>query len=145
MAWEEQWQMLAVWAGAGSLAMAVLTLVAVPWIVVRLPADYFVRRRREVWRRGPSHLPGALVFTLLKNLLGLLLVVLGVVMLVTPGQGILTLLVGLLLMNFPGKYWLERWLVTRKGVMRGMNWLRRKGGREPFHHPDSGEGGLSVG
>jgi UPF0716 family protein affecting phage T7 exclusion len=143
MEWQEHWQTLIVWAGAGSLVMAVLTLVAVPWVVVRLPVDYFVRRRREVWRRGPTHLPGALVFTLLKNLLGLLLVTLGAVMLVTPGQGILTLLVGLLLMNFPGKYWLERWLVTRRGVMRGMNWLRRKRGREPFHSPGSSEDGLS--
>ena len=124
MAWEERWQEVIVWAGAMSLVLAVLTVIAVPWVIVRLPADYFVRPRREAWRLSPSRLPGALLFTLLKNLLGLALAVLGIIMLVTPGQGLLTLLVGLLLMNFPGKYRLERWLVTRKGIMRGMNWLR---------------------
>jgi hypothetical protein len=69
---------------------------------------------------------------MLKNLLGLLLVVLGLIMLVTPGQGIVTLLIGLLLMNFPGKYHLERWLVLRPGVLKGLNWLRRRQGQLPF-------------
>ena len=50
----------------------------------------------------------------------------------TPGQGLLTLLVGLLLMNFPGKYRLERWLVGRRGVLTALNWLRRRGGHPPF-------------
>jgi len=54
---------------------------------------------------------------------------------VTPGQGLLTLLVGLLLMNFPGKYQLERWLVGRPGVLGALNWLRRRGGHEPFEPP----------
>jgi hypothetical protein len=56
-------------------------------------------------------------------------------MLVTPGQGILTLLIGLMLMNFPGKYHVERWLVMRPGVMRGMNWLRARRGQALFDVP----------
>ena len=67
--------------------------------------------------------------------LGMLLVLLGLIMLVTPGQGILTLLVGLLLMNFPGKYQLERWLVSRRGVMRALDWLRKRKGQPPFDPP----------
>lgn len=143
MAWQEHWQTLIVWAGALSLVLAVSTVIAVPWIIVRLPPDYFARPRREVWRLSPSRLPGALLFTIVKNLLGLLLAVLGVIMLVTPGQGLLTLLVGLLLMNFPGKYRLERWLVTRQGILRGLNWWRHREGREPFVHPDGHGAGFS--
>ena len=71
----------------------------------------------------------------MKNLLGALLVVLGLVMLVTPGQGLLTLLAGLLLMNFPGKYRLECWVVLRPGVLRALNWLRGRGGQPPFERP----------
>ena len=56
-------------------------------------------------------------------------------MLVTPGQGLLTLLAGLLLMNFPGKYQLERWLVSRRGVLTALNWLRRRSGQVPFDPP----------
>jgi hypothetical protein len=53
-------------------------------------------------------------------------------MLFTPGQGILTILAGLLLMNFPGKYRLERWLVQRPGVLSSLNWLRTRRGKAPF-------------
>jgi hypothetical protein len=35
-------------------------------------------------------------------------------------------------MNFPGKYHLERWLVLRPGVLKGLNWLRRRQGQLPF-------------
>lgn len=135
MGWEEQWQVVIVWVGVLSAIVGLLTLIAVPWVIIQLPPDYFTRSRRETWRRAPDRSYGALLLRLLKNLLGLVLVVLGVVMLVTPGQGLLTLLVGLLLMNFPGKYRLERWVVMREGVMSGMNWLRRKQGREPFLAP----------
>jgi hypothetical protein len=104
-------------------------------VVTRLPQDYFAREERVVWRDSSDEPVLALVLGLLKNLLGFLLVVLGLIMLVTPGQGLLTLLIGLMLMNFPGKYQLERWLVSRPGVMRGLNWLRQRGGQEPFDTP----------
>ncbi len=77
----------------------------------------------------------ALLLGVAKNILGGLLVVMGVVMLFTPGQGLLTILIGLLLLNFPGKYRLERWLVLRPGVLRGLNWLRQRRGHRPFDAP----------
>jgi hypothetical protein len=39
------------------------------------------------------------------------------------------------LMNFPGKYRVERWLVLQPGVLRGLNWLRHKRGHQPFDVP----------
>lgn len=114
---------------------ALATLLAIPWLVTRLPADYFGHRRRESWRRSAAGPLPVLLIGLLKNLLGAVLVALGVVMLVTPGQGVLTILIGLLLMNFPGKYRLERWLVTRPGVLRRLNGLRERRGRPPFFVP----------
>ena len=130
-----EWQQPLLWASGLSLFAAIATIAGVPWVVVRLPSDYFVRPRRTVWRDSPNIPVVALVVGLLKNLLGLVLVVLGLIMLVTPGQGILTLLIGLLLMNFPGKYRLERWLVMRPGVLRGLNWLRGRRGQDPFVSP----------
>jgi hypothetical protein len=53
-------------------------------------------------------------------------------MLFTPGRGFLTLPAGLLLMNFPGKCRLERWLVQRPGMLRSLNWLRTRRGKPPF-------------
>ena len=129
-------EQLLLWATACSIVAVVATLIAVPWVVTRLPHDYFSSSQRAVWRESSDEPVFALVLGLVKNLLGLLLVILGVIMLVTPGQGLLTLLAGLLLMNFPGKYQFERWLVLRPGVLRGLNWLRRRRGQALFDAPE---------
>jgi hypothetical protein len=129
------WQQPLLWASGLSLMALLATLIAVPWVVTRLPQDYFCREERVVWRDSAGESMFVRVVGMLKNVLGLLLVVLGLIMLLTPGQGILTLLIGLLLMNFPGKYRLERWLVMRPGVLRGLNWLREKRGHAPFDVP----------
>jgi energy-converting hydrogenase Eha subunit A len=129
------WQQVLLWSTALSLAAVIATIVAVPWVVARLPPDYFCRPRRFAWRKSSPEPLLARVLTVVKNLLGSLLVLLGVVMLVTPGQGLLTLLAGLLLMNFPGKYRLERWLELRPGILRGLNWLRQRQKQAPFESP----------
>ena len=128
-------QQVLLWASGLSLLAVLLALAGVPWVVTRLPADYFARPQRKTWRETDGEPLFVIVLGFLKNLLGALLLLLGLIMLVTPGQGVLTMLVGLLLMNFPGKYQLERWLVMRPGVLRALNWLRHKQGHEPFEGP----------
>ena len=129
------WQQLLLWASMGSLVAVLLALVGVPWVIARLPSDYFSRTQRRTWREIEGEPAFAVLLGLLKNIVGAVLVLLGLVMLVTPGQGLLTLLAGLLLMNFPGKYRLERWLVMRPGMLRVLNWLRRRQGQAPFDAP----------
>ena len=51
---------------------------------------------------------------------------------VLPGQGLLTILIGISLVNFPGKYRLERYLVSRRWAQRSLNWVRKRGGKPPF-------------
>ncbi len=119
----------------GSLATCVVTPLVAGWLVVRLPADYFTGEHRGKagwWQRRPWLRPIVVVG---KNLAGALLVLAGIVMLVAPGQGLLTIVAGLLLVNFPGKYRLERWLATRKAVWRSINWLRQRMQREPLQRP----------
>jgi hypothetical protein len=123
------------WAMGLSLASLLATLVGVPWVVARLPSDYFSRPHRAAWRLTPNRPVVALIFGLAKNALGALLVLLGIILLFAPGQGLLTVLIGLLLINFPGKYRLERWLVRRPGVLRALNWLRRRRGESAFEQP----------
>jgi putative transmembrane protein PGPGW len=116
--------------------MFLLTPVVVGWIVIRLPRDYFTAERKiaaATWHRHPLLRPFAFV---VKNLTGVVLLSAGVVMLVTPGQGVLTILVGLSLIDFPGKRRLERWLATRPPVWRAINWLRHRAGRDALQHPD---------
>lgn len=108
------------------------TLLLVPWILVRLPADYFSRHREARAPMKPRHPAVRIAWLVGKNLLGAVLVLVGVTMLVLPGQGLLTILMGLLLIDFPGKYHTERYLVTRRPVLRSINWLRRRKGRPPL-------------
>jgi hypothetical protein len=105
----------------------VASVVALPWYLKRLPADYFVRRTTLRVRTAEvswSHT----AFVLAKNVLGALLVLAGIAMLVLPGQGIATIVVGLLMMQFPGKRRLERKLVSIPPVLRAVNALRRRNG-----------------
>ena len=67
-----------------------------------------------------------------KNLLGYIFVVAGTLMLVLPDQGLLTILVGIMVLNFRGKYELERWIVSRQPVLGSINWIRRRAGRAPL-------------
>jgi hypothetical protein len=69
---------------------------------------------------------------LLKNLLGAVLLLAGFVMLFTPGQGILTILAGLWLMDLPGKRRWERNLISRNKVLTSINWTRQKFGQPPL-------------
>jgi hypothetical protein len=55
---------------------------------------------------------------------------------VTPGQGVLTILVGLLFLDFPGKFALERRLVQVKPVQAAIAWMRAKAGRSPLELPE---------
>ena len=117
--------------GVFSIACFVLSLIAIPALIVRLPADYFAHARRT--RREPAQHP-ALRMTLLvtKNVMGAVLVFAGVAMLILPGQGILTILIGLFLMSFPGKRRLERGIVRQPAVHAAMNWIRKKAGVPPL-------------
>jgi hypothetical protein len=72
----------------------------------------------------------------IKNLVGVALLLAGLVMLVTPGQGLLTIVVGLTLLSFPGKARLERWIATRPAVWRAINWMRQRAGRDTLEHPE---------
>ena len=62
-------------------------------------------------------------------------IIYGIVMLALPGQGVLTVLIGISLTNFPGKYALERKLVSQPSVFNAINWLRKRSGKPPLAHP----------
>lgn len=107
-----------------------LSLAIVSVIMVKIPADYFKKDRpRKVL---PHHHPAVRFIAILgKNVLGVLLVALGIVLSLpgVPGQGILTILLGIMLLDFPGKRTLEHKLVSRPQVLKTINKLRHKFGK----------------
>jgi hypothetical protein len=116
-----------------SLAMLVTTLVVFPFVIARLPARYFAERSRPA--PHSRHMLVHWILMAFKNLLGLALAMAGVLLLFLPGQGLLTLIVGLTIMNYPGKFVFERWLVRRPRVLPALNWLRSRFGAPPFDDP----------
>jgi hypothetical protein len=132
----EQWfsKETLTWVSIGSGICLVLGAIAVPWIVVKLPKDAFSNLQRPGWldqQTTAVRLP----LRVLKNVLALALVALGIAMLVLPGQGILAILLGVMLADFPGKLRLQQWLLARPKVMKSLNWLRRKFNKPSFEKP----------
>lgn len=111
--------------GILSVLVFVVSLVTLPWLACRIPANYFSyeHRRPTTWRwRHPAL---RLLMLAGKNLLGLVLLLGGFIMLFIPGQGLLTIAMGMLLLDYPGKYQLERRFIAKPWVLKSLNWLRR--------------------
>lgn len=118
-----------------SLITFIVSLIVIPWIIVRLPSDYFVNENRH---NSKIHQQYPVFFFLLKfvrNIIGVMLIIAGIVMLVLPGQGLLTILVGIGFADFPGKFKLLRRLSQQPSVLNSMNWIRHKAGEKAFIRP----------
>ena len=112
--------------------MVLVSLAVSVMIIVRLPADYL---------RAPPHairrVDRGLFFQIgmfLKNALGALLIVIGVLLSLPgmPGQGLLTLLVGILLLDFSGKQKLVRKMLSQPSVLKAVNRLRKRFAQPPL-------------
>ena len=69
---------------------------------------------------------------LIKNIFGYSLIVGGIFMLVLPGQGLFTIFIGLMLSNYPGKYYIEKRFIAIPSVLQSINWLRSKSNKPPL-------------
>jgi hypothetical protein len=123
------------WLSVVSPVMFFGSLLAVPWLVVRIPTDYFLRPHHYADRWKPRHPVLRILFLVAKNLIGVVLLLAGIAMLVLPGQGILTIVVGLLFLDFPGKRAIELRSVRERHVLAAINWIRAKAGRPPLELP----------
>ena len=102
-------------------------------ILVKLPADHFSKSRKTKFWSGPRPwLHAAKVIG--KNIGGILLVALGVVLSLpgVPGQGLLTVLLGIMLLDFPGRHRLEQKLLSKPSILNSINKLRDRFGKKPL-------------
>jgi len=107
------------------------TLFAIPMILVRLPADYFDTRTPRHWMK--DHHPALRLLGLIaKNVIGIVFLLAGFAMLFLPGQGVLTMLIGISLMDFPKKRELEAKMVGQPTVLGVINSMRHKFGKPPL-------------
>jgi hypothetical protein len=119
------------WLAVLSAVTLIASALLIPWLVARMPADYFARDRHHTpWE--DKHPIVRILLLIAKNLFGLILVGLGILMLVLPGQGVLTIVAGIALIDFPGRHRAVHWLVSKPPVLKSLNWLRKRAHREPL-------------
>ena len=118
------------WLGSISAFIFIFSLLSIKWLVALIPTDYFVKKRASKFKNTYPYL--WIISLIIKNILGYSLVVGGIFMLVLPGQGIFTIVVGLMLSNYPGKYSVERRLISIPSIHKGINWLRKKSNQPPI-------------
>ena len=117
------------WIISGSLVLLLSVVVVVPFVLIKLPVDYF-SFKENIGIINKLAFPFNIILIILKNGVGFILVCIGVILLFIPGQGLLTIFTGLMLMNFPGKRSLELYAVRKKPVLNSINWIRGKAGKE---------------
>jgi len=118
--------------GFVSALIFVISLLSLPWLVAKIPVDYFASQGRAETAWKSRHPVARLLLIIGKNLLGFILLLGGIVMLFLPGQGILTIVAGLLLMDYPGKFALEKRIARTPTIFKGLNWLRDRAGKPPL-------------
>ena len=123
---------LLLWLTIASVIGFVASLVLIPWILIQIPSDYFSHNKRQT-HQWSNNLPILrLVFILTKNILGVIFIISGIIMLLIPGQGIITIIIGVILTDFPYKYRIERWIINRPAILGSINKLRAKAKQGPI-------------
>jgi len=120
-----------IWLTALSFVFFIGTLIAIPFILVRLSADYFDVRVPRPWMQH-HHPVLRVVGHIVKNVLGTVFLFAGFLMLFLPGQGVLTMLIGISMLDFPGKRKVEAKLIGQPTVLSVINSMRKKRGKLPL-------------
>jgi hypothetical protein len=136
MQWLSQFWESLTWSGVvfGILLLilqVIISYAAIILVMIKLPADYFSSSYAKNLKTDSPFLIrwGGVI---LKNLIGVFLIIAGIVMIVTPGPGGLTILLGLIMMDIPGKRPLEVKLINRPAVLSAINKLRLRYNKPPL-------------
>ena len=114
------------------IPLFLISIIGISWFVAQIPENYFLPSKRQPskWQEQKPILRFVVIIG--KNIIGLSLITGGLLMLVLPGQGLLTIVTGLLLLNYPGKYKLEQKLVSMPSIFKALNWIRFKAKKPPL-------------
>ncbi len=110
------------------------SLLIIPLIICRLPDNYFLHLHEQN-EMEDKHPLVYISLRLIRYFLGALLLTAGLLMLFLPGQGLLTMILGLSLLDFPGKQKAIDALLQIQSIQNGLNWIRTKGNINTLHFP----------
>jgi hypothetical protein len=131
----EFWASLTFWRIIGAAVVFLVTLLAsaliVGIVIVKIPENYFSSHYQEDFLPNASWLTrwGVVIG---KNVLGVILIIAGIIMLIGPGQGILTILIGLIMVDIPGKRPIEAKIIQRPAILAAVNSLRARYNKPPL-------------
>jgi hypothetical protein len=129
--WESLTLSQVLFAGGIFLGSLLLNVIVIGFVFVKIPPHYFSSHYQDDFLPNSSWITRWGV-VILKNLAGLFMLVIGIVQLIGPGQGILSILTGLILMDIPGKRPLEARIVKRPTVLAAINKLRQRFEKPPL-------------
>ncbi len=119
------------WLGVVSSIIFLISLLSIRWLVCMIPSDYFIKKEQSKFK---SNYPVAwIISSIIKNIFGYVLIFGGILMLVLPGQGLITIFIGLMLSNYPGKYKIEKKIIAIPRIFKTINWLRKKSDEPPLN------------
>jgi hypothetical protein len=133
--WIGSHETLTWWLFVASAVMFLGGVVLMPILIARMPPDHFVRKGPPAESFRARHPVFRLAILVSRNVLGVMLLLAGFAMLVLPGQGIITILVAISLLSFPGKRRLELRIVRQGPVLQAINWMRARANRPPLVLP----------
>ncbi len=110
-----------------SLLTLLISLLALPWLVSKLPVDFF-----RTYAAPKPETVAARLRHYCRNFAATLLLIAGIAMLVMPGQGLLCIFLALALGDLPGKHRMMQALIAMPALENLLNWIREKRGKPPF-------------
>ena len=121
---------LILWFGSISLFVFLFSLFSLKWLVSLIPEDYFINKKDS--KIKTNNILIWYIVLIFKNVIGYSLILGGIIMLILPGQGLFTIIIGLMMSNYPGKYFIEKKFIAIPTVLKSINWLRRKSNKPPI-------------
>ncbi|MEO1938328.1 MAG: hypothetical protein ABGW85_06805 [Sulfurimonas sp.] len=120
------------WLTIASVIGFIGSLIVIPWILIRIPSDYFSHKKRQkhLWDNYPPII--RLLLLIMKNMLGIVFIISGIIMLFMPGQGIVTIIIGIILTDLPDKYKIEQWIINHTVILKYINKLRATAKQSPI-------------
>ena len=121
------------WAGIVSVFLFFLSLFLLRYVILRLPEDYFITAS-SISKSHPKS-PQKIIVRVAKNAVGFLLTICGIILLFTPGQGMITILIGLCLIDLAIVNQFKKKIINNSKVQKALNWIRIKKSVKPFNFP----------
>ncbi|MDB9996908.1 hypothetical protein OAE05_01005 [Gammaproteobacteria bacterium] len=130
--WFSDHPAILIWLGGSSFIIFFFSLIGISWLVSQIPEDYFQSKKRNptIWKTKAPFL--RIMVLIIKNLIGIFLLFGGIMMLVLPGQGLLTMLTGFLFIDYPGKFKIEQRIVAWPSILNSLNWIRSRSNKPPL-------------